>query len=138
MLVNICMKFHEDTSNGFQVTVRKRFCEGQSSKGLTRKVKIQELWFLHCAHRLMLVNICMKFHEDTLNGFQVIERKRFCDRQTETDRQITRAKTICLPTLKGGDIIAAIILNFAQCGFTMQVCIQKIKTEWQTDPDHTA
>ena len=26
----------------------------------------------------MLVNICMKFHEDTLNGFKVTERTRFC------------------------------------------------------------
>ena len=26
----------------------------------------------------MLVNICMKFHEDTLNGFKVTERTQFC------------------------------------------------------------
>ena len=26
----------------------------------------------------MLVSICMKFHEDTLNGFEVTERTRFC------------------------------------------------------------
>ena len=32
----------------------------------------------------MLVNICMKFHENTLNGFQVTEWKRFCDRQTSS------------------------------------------------------
>ena len=25
----------------------------------------------------MLVNICMKFHEDTLNGFKVTEQTRF-------------------------------------------------------------
>ena len=37
----------------------------------------QELWFLCSAHRLMLVNICMKFHEDTLNGFKVTERTWF-------------------------------------------------------------
>ena len=30
MLVNICMKFHEDTLNGFQVTVQTRFCDGQT------------------------------------------------------------------------------------------------------------
>ena len=38
MLVNICMKFHEDTLNGFKVTERTRFClrncNLQSSKGL--------------------------------------------------------------------------------------------------------
>ena len=40
----------------------------------------------------MLVNICMKFHEDILNGFQVTERTRFCDGQTDvrTDRQMDR------------------------------------------------
>ena len=40
-----------------------------------------------------------------LNGFQVIERTRFVtDRQTDgwTD---ARGKTICLPTLSGGDIM---------------------------------
>ena len=48
----------------------------------------------------MLVNICMKFHDGILNGFRVTERTRFCDRQT--DGQTTRAKTICLQTLRGG------------------------------------
>ena len=73
MLVNICMKFHEDTLNGFKVIERTRFClrncELQSSKGRNSKSIIQELWFLHSACRLMLVNICMKFHEVTLNSF---------------------------------------------------------------------
>ena len=48
-----------------------------SQKLLLTKFKgtsIQELWFLHYACRLMLVNICMKFHEDILNGFKVIQR----------------------------------------------------------------
>ena len=31
----------------------------------------------------MLVNICMKFHEDTLNGFKVTERTR-CFLETVT------------------------------------------------------
>ena len=48
----------------------------------------------------MLIDICIKFHEYSLSGFQVIERTRFVtDRQTDA-----RGKTICLPTLKGGDI----------------------------------
>ena len=33
---------------------------------------------MHSARRLMLVNICMKFHEDNLKGFKVIEQTRFC------------------------------------------------------------
>ena len=31
----------------------------------------------------MLVNISMRFHEDILKGFQVTERTRFCDGQTD-------------------------------------------------------
>ena len=34
-----------------------------------KTISIQELWFLRFARRQMLVNICMKFHEDNLNGF---------------------------------------------------------------------
>ena len=40
---------------------------------------MQEIWFLRSARRLMLNDIYMKFREDSLNGFQVIERTRFCD-----------------------------------------------------------
>ena len=37
----------------------------------------------------LLVNIYKKFHEDNLNGFQVKERARFCDKQMDRwpDRQ---------------------------------------------------
>ena len=31
----------------------------------------------------MLINICMKFHEDTFSGFRVTEWKLFCDGQTD-------------------------------------------------------
>ena len=41
----------------------------------TLNVSLQELWFLRSARCLMLVNICMKFHGDTMNGFKVTERK---------------------------------------------------------------
>ena len=37
---------------------------------------MQELWFLHYAILLMLIDICMKFREYSLNGFQVIEQTR--------------------------------------------------------------
>ena len=46
---------------------------------------MQELPFLHSAHRLMLVDICMKFREDSFRGFQATERTRFVtDRQTDS------------------------------------------------------
>ena len=41
---------------------------------------MQELWLLHSAHCLMLIDIYMKFCEDSLNSFQVIEPSPFCDR----------------------------------------------------------
>ena len=37
---------------------------------------MQELPFLHSACGLMLVNICMKFHDASLYGVKVIERTR--------------------------------------------------------------
>ena len=41
---------------------------------------MQELCFLRSAHPLMLIDIYMKFCEDSLNSFQVVERTRFCDK----------------------------------------------------------
>ena len=84
-----------------------RFCEGQSSKGNNSKNINARVTFLHSARRLMLIDICMKFREESLRGFQVTEWTRFVTRTDgQTDRQTdARGKTICLPTLKGGDII---------------------------------
>ena len=44
---------------------------------ITHKVLTQELWFLHSAHPLMLVDICMKFYDASLNGLKVKERTRW-------------------------------------------------------------
>ena len=38
---------------------------------------MQELWFLHSAYPLMLVDICMKFHDTSLYGLKVIDRTRW-------------------------------------------------------------
>ena len=38
---------------------------------------MQELPFLHSAHWLMLVDICMKFHDASLYGLKVIERTQW-------------------------------------------------------------
>ena len=75
MLV-ICMKFCEDTLNGFKITERTRSCLRncflQSSKGHNSKkinTSVMILAFCMSSYVLMLVNTCMKFHEGTLNGF---------------------------------------------------------------------
>ena len=46
-------------------------------RDITQKVFKVELPFLHSAHHLMLIDICIKFREYSLSGFQVIERTRF-------------------------------------------------------------
>ena len=38
---------------------------------------MQELWCLHSAYPLMLVDICMKFHDASLYGLKVIELTRW-------------------------------------------------------------
>ena len=38
---------------------------------------MQGLPFLHSARRLILVDICMKFHDASLYGLKVIERTRW-------------------------------------------------------------
>ena len=68
-------------------------------RGITQKIYIQELWFLCSARRPMLVNIYMKI---SWMVFKLQSGHDFVmDRHRWTDGQTTRAKTICLPTLKG-------------------------------------
>ena len=61
------MKFTEDSLNGFQVNERTRlrrdFVTDKVQMEITKKVKMQELWLLHSAHRLLLIDICMKSRE---------------------------------------------------------------------------
>ena len=44
---------------------------------ITQKVYKAESQFLHSARHLVLINICIKFREYSLSGFQVLERTRF-------------------------------------------------------------
>ena len=46
-------------------------------RDITQKVYSAELPFLHSARHLMLIDICIKFREYSLSGFQVIEQTRF-------------------------------------------------------------
>ena len=47
-------------------------------RAITPKVCNPELRFLCSACCLMLLKICVKFHENTLNGFEVTERTPVC------------------------------------------------------------
>ena len=55
---------------------------------------MHELPFLHSARRLMLIDICMKFREDSFRGFQVIERTRWRQDfvRDKVQREITQKK----------------------------------------------
>ena len=43
-------------------------------RGITTKLYRQELWFLCSACRLIMLYISMKFHDNIVKAFQVIER----------------------------------------------------------------
>ena len=76
---------------------------------------MQELPFLHSAHRLMLIDICMKFREDSFRGFQVTERTRFVtDRQTDIRTDGRPGKNNMSPNPSGGDIIGSQIMLTAR------------------------
>ena len=60
-------------------------CDGHSSKGNNSKSINARVMVLALCTRLMLIDIYMKFSEDSLNGFQVIERTRFCDGQSSKE-----------------------------------------------------
>ena len=70
-------------------TILSRNSYLKSSEGCNSESINTRLMVLALCTSPMLVNICMKFHEDILNGFQVTEWTWFCDRQTDgwTDRQ---------------------------------------------------
>ena len=54
---------------------------------------MQELWFLCSACRVMLIDIYMKFLEDSLNGFQVKEQIWFCDSPREIQSNLDSSNT---------------------------------------------
>ena len=41
---------------------------------ITPKVGKPELWFMCSARRLMVFNVCVKFHENMSSGFKVMEQ----------------------------------------------------------------
>ena len=47
-----------------------------TQRTITPKVGKPELQFMCSAHRLMVFNVCVKFHENMSSGFKVMERTR--------------------------------------------------------------
>ena len=75
MVFNVCVKFHENVSSGFKVMERTRKIVN-TKRAITQKVDEPELRFMCSARRLMVFNVCMKFHENMSSGFKVMERTR--------------------------------------------------------------
>ena len=78
MVFNVCVKFHENMSNGFKVMQRTRNAEDtkivNTQRAITPKVGKPELRFMCSACRLMVFNVCVKFHENMSSGFKVMQR----------------------------------------------------------------
>ena len=73
MAFNICVKFHENMSSGFKVMERTRKLLTHK-RAITPKVGKQELRFMCSALSLMVLNVCVKYHENISSGFKVMER----------------------------------------------------------------
>ena len=85
IVLYICVKFHENTSNRFQLTERRTQVHGrngyvQCSKAITPKVGKPDLRFMCSAHCLILLYICVKF---TLNGIRVMEQTGMMEALTD-------------------------------------------------------
>ena len=75
MVFNVCVKFHENMSSGFKVMERTRKIVN-TQRAITQKAEKPELWFMCSAHRLIVFNVCVKFHENMSSSFKVMERTR--------------------------------------------------------------
>ena len=89
-----CMKFHFYSFNGCKLTERTRNSIANDQRVITPKISKAELWFLCMTHRLIVLYICMKFHLNNLNGFQLTERTRYsiANDQREITPTISKAE----------------------------------------------
>ena len=92
MVFNVCVKFHENMSSSLKVIerTRKLLKIVNTQREITPKVENPELRFMCSARRLMVFNICVKFHENMSSGFKVMERTRKLLTDTHTHTQKRR------------------------------------------------
>ena len=57
---------------------------------------MQELCFLCFVCHLIVINIYMKFCEDSLNSFQVLEQRGICDRQSSNGNTRVMIFALCM------------------------------------------
>ena len=76
-MLYICTKFHENILNGIKVIQQTRFSLEILQRGIISQKLEMELQFLFSTHCLILVYFCTQFHENTFEGFKVVERTQF-------------------------------------------------------------
>ena len=96
MVFNVCVKFHENVSSGFKVMERTRKIV-YTKRAITLKVDEPELRFMCSACRLMVFNVCVKFHENMSSGFKVMERTRKLLKDTHTHTHTHRKDENIIP-----------------------------------------
>ena len=77
-LFYITIKYHQNILNGFQVMHRTWNCIWNDQGEITQKVWQRGLPFSNATHRHDLLYITIKFHQNILNGFQVMHRTQNC------------------------------------------------------------
>ena len=67
-----------------------------TQRAITPKVEKPELRFMCSARRLIVFNVCVKFHENMSRGFKVMEltRKLLTDTHTHTHTHREKTKTL--------------------------------------------
>ena len=113
MVFNVCVKLHENMSSGFKVMEPTRKIVN-AQRAITQNVEKPELRFMCSARRIMVINVCVKFHENMSSGFKVMERTRklLTDTHTHTHTQ-RKDKNIIPPwhTSYAGGIIREIAVT---------------------------
>ena len=72
MVFNVCVKFHENMSSSFEVMEWTRKIV-DTQRAISPIVGKPELRFMCSARRLMVFNICVKFHENMSSSFKLME-----------------------------------------------------------------
>ena len=75
MVLNVCVKIHENMSSSFKVMERTQKIVN-TQRAATPKAGKPELRFMCSACCLMVFNICVKFHERMSSSFKLMERTR--------------------------------------------------------------
>ena len=89
-------KFQNNQYKTIRAVTLTRFCDRQSSKGNNSKSINARVMVLALCTLSNIDDIYMKFQEDSLNSFQVIEQTRFYDRVQGNNSESIKARVMVL------------------------------------------